>query len=425
MADNRLEISRLYWRFGFGPKPGQFEDSLSRGLSASQNELLNPGDVNLLPISFDDLGVRPQAGTRENIEYSLKVRQQNKDLVLWWLDQMVQVDHALIEKMTWFWHGHWATSIEKIGFARPMFLQNQTLRLHALGDFSLMAKAMLNDGALQFWLDGQDNVATAPNENLSREMMELFTLGVGNYTEGDVKELARAFTGYRVGRTSGAVSFTARRHDSKPITLLGKNLTSDSEAALAHLVSQNANQSFIPKRMWFRLINSESPHDTSLETAFNQRLISTLVYALGISNGMSDLKNSMVKSPVEWFVGMCRSLNILPSKIGTSDVIIRSLAKLSQVPFSPPNVGGWPTNEAWLNAASAQFRLAFSAVVLKAANLSSLQQVPSSQRVAFLADHLGVYQWSPRTQSALYSVRNDISRLYLLAVNSPEYVVSA
>jgi len=166
-------------------------------------------------------------------------------------------------------------------------------------------------------------------------------------------------------------------------------------------------------------------HDPALETAFNQRLISTLVYALGISHGMSDPKNSMVKSPVEWFIGICRSLSIKPSDLGNNEMVLRSLQKLAQVPFSPPNVGGWPTNESWLNAASAQFRLAFSGNILKKANFSLVQKVPAAQRVAFMADHLGVYQWSQRTQTALYGARNDVPRLYLLAVNSPEYVVSA
>lgn len=427
MADERLAISRLYWRFGFGPKPGEFKAALGKGLTSTQNELLTPhiSSIALADPIFDDVGPRPQAGTRANVEYSLKVRQQNKDLILWWLNRMAQVDHALEEKMTWFWHGHWATSIDKNGFARPMYLQNTTLRTHALGDFSQMAQAMFNDGALQYWLDGQDNVATAPNENLSREMMELFLLGVGNYTEGDVKELARAFTGYRTSRTGGGVTFTARRHDARPITLLGRNLTSDAAIAINHLLAQNSCQTFIPQRLWYRLINSDTAHDSSIELAFNQRLISTLVFSLGISDAMSNPTNSMVKAPVEWFIGICRSLGTSPSALGMDDAILRSLTKLAQIPFSPPNVGGWPTNEAWLNAASAQFRLAFSGAILKKGDLTFLGAVAPAQRVGFLADHLGVYRWSPRTESALTGARQDVARMYLLAINSPEYVVSA
>ena len=427
ISDERLALTRLYWRFGFGPKPGEFKKALVRGLSTMQHELLSPQENGkaLPEPTLDDVGPRPQAGTRANVEYSLKVRQQNKDLVLWWLNRMALVDHALEEKMTWFWHGHWATSIDKNGFALPMYVQNQTLRTHALGDFSLMAQAMFNDGALQFWLDGQDNVATAPNENLSREMMELFLLGVGNYTEGDVKELARAFTGYRTSRTGGGVTYVARRHDSKAITLLGRNLTSDASIAINYLVSQNTCQQFIPQRLWFRLINSETPHDASIDLAFNQRLISTLVYSLGISDAMSNPANTMVKSPVEWFIGICRSLGTSPSALGMDDVILRSLNKLAQVPFAPPNVGGWPTNEAWLNAASAQFRLAFSGNILKKVDLSFLKEVSLSKRVDYLADHLGVFQWSSRTENALFGARKDVARMYLLAINSPEYVVSA
>jgi len=100
---------------------------------------------------------------------------------------MVLSEHPLRERMTWFWHGHWATSYQKVDDALPMYIQNQTLRKFALGNFADMSRAMVNDGALIFWLDGQTNTIKAPNENLSRELMELFTLGVNRYFESDVR----------------------------------------------------------------------------------------------------------------------------------------------------------------------------------------------------------------------------------------------
>jgi len=427
MSGERLAISRLYWRFGFGPKPGEFVTAIQQGLRTTQEKLLHPDDnqITLTDPVFDDVGPRPQAGTVANTEYAKLVRAQNKSLVIWWLDRMALVPHSLLEKMTWFWHGHWATSIDKGGFARPMYIQNQTLRSHALGDFNAMTQAMFNDGALQFWLDGQDNIAAAPNENLSREMLELFTLGVGNYTETDVKELARAFTGYRTSRTGGGISFVARRHDTKPVTVLGRSLASEPKIVLNHILAQQSNQRFITQRLWYRLISSEKPHDESLELAFNQRLISSLVYAMGISSAMTNPTYSIVKSPVEWCVGICRSLDTSPTQLGLADQIVRSLSKLAQIPFSPPNVGGWPTNEAWLSAASSQFRLALSGAMIKKSDLTFLKAISAKDRVSFLSDHLGVYQWSSRTESALNGAKSDVQRLYLLAVNSPEYVVSA
>ncbi|NDE36287.1 MAG: DUF1800 family protein [Actinobacteria bacterium] len=110
------------------------------------------------------------------VAYATEKRAQLTSLTLWWLDRMVLSEHSLRERMTWFWHGHWATSYQKVDDALPMYLQNQTLRRNALGNFAQMSREMVNDAALIFWLDGQTNTIKAPNENLSRELMELFTL---------------------------------------------------------------------------------------------------------------------------------------------------------------------------------------------------------------------------------------------------------
>jgi uncharacterized protein (DUF1800 family) len=212
----RLAISRLYARFGFGPRPGEFAESLSRGLQSTQQSFLVKPDLALMQSQLkvpdvEDIGPRPPAGSTASDGYSARLREQNRGLALWWLDQMATTDFMLNEKMAWFWHGHWATSIDKVKFALPMYDQNQRLRTHALGNFATMSQEMFLDGALQIWLDGQDNTAKAPNENLAREFMELFTLGVGRYTEEDVKALSRIFTGYVVARTSGALTFAPRR----------------------------------------------------------------------------------------------------------------------------------------------------------------------------------------------------------------------
>jgi uncharacterized protein (DUF1800 family) len=131
------------------------------------------------------------------------MRKQRERLMLWWLDRMVRADDQLRERMTWFWHGHFATSLRKVRVASLMRGQNQTLRRLGLGDFKPLAQAMIIDPAMLVWLDG--NTAKAPNENLSREFMELFALGQGPYTESDVKQAARALTGWKVNRLNGSV----------------------------------------------------------------------------------------------------------------------------------------------------------------------------------------------------------------------------
>jgi len=426
----RLEIARLYSRFGFGPRPGEFEQALKAGVVATKQSLLNPAPIDTGAVALPtvtDLGKRPEPNTPEVITFARGLRTQSEAIELWWLDQMVATNKPLQEKMVWFWHGHWATSIGKVNYAMPMLLQNQTFRKFALGNFNDFSKAMFMDGALQIWLDGGDNTVKAPNENLSREMMELFLLGVNRYSETDVKELARAFTGYQVSRSSGVVVYNANRRDTKSVTILGKSAVMTPEDAISHLVSQQNCAQFIAERIWYRFISSQVPLPAShpMIGAFAGRDTASLVAALVNSSDLANPQYEMVKSPVEWFVGVCRALVLTPSKLDSFTKLHGYLDKLSQIPFSPPNVGGWPADEAWLSSASAQFRITFATWLVGQADLSAIQERIPAARAAYLADLLGVVEWSPRTSFALREVRDVIPRLVILAICSPEYVVSA
>ena len=432
METDRLEIARLYHRFGFGPRPGEFKAALNSGVAATRAALLTPPvkDISLAAISepkITDLGPRPDQKTNELIEFNIQLRQQVKELPLWWLDRMVLADHGLTERMTWFWHGHWATAIGKINFAYPMYIQNQSLRKYALGNFNEMANAMLVDGALQFWLDGGDNTAKAPNENLARELMELFVLGVNRYTETDVRELARALTGYQIVRSNGKVTFNSKRYDAGIKTILGSSTSFNGPAAVNHLVSQSDCAKFIVERIWFRFISSQLPVESAaqLEAAFTTRDTSKLIAAITDSTILSNPSYSIVKAPVEWFAGVARYLNLTPSNLKTSAQLLAYLDKLAQVPFSPPNVGGWPTDESWLSSASAQSRIQFAAWLIKQADLSALTAIAPNKRVAWLQDELGILPFSNRTRLALDGVKTNPAQLLQLAICSPEYVVSA
>ena len=432
MENDRLEIARLYHRFGFGPRPGEFKTALNNGLSATKAKFLSVPTIDLgaaqvAEPNITNLGTRPDQKTNELIEFNIALRQQVKDLPLWWLDRMALSDHALTERMTWFWHGHWATAIGKLNHAYPMYLQNQTLRKYALGNFGEMTAAMLNDGALQFWLDGGENTVKSPNENLARELMELFTLGVNRYTETDVRELSRALTGYQIERSSGKVTFNAKRYDSNIKTILGSSTTFNGNSAAAHLVAQKDTAKFIAERFWYRFISSqiELPSDNSLEKSFETRDISKLVGALTDSKILNNPSYSIVKPPVEWFVGVARYLKLTPSALKTPAQLLAYLDRLAQVPFNPPNVGGWPTDEAWLSSASAQYRIQFAAWLIKQADLSALAAIAPNKRIAWLQDELGVLTFSARTRLALDGVKGTPAQLLQLAICSPEYVVSA
>jgi uncharacterized protein (DUF1800 family) len=388
---------------------------------------VDAGAASVVLPEITDLGKRPAANSAEIVPYAIAIRFQIQQLVMWWLDRMAMSDHGLTERMTWFWHGHWATSIDKVNFALPMLNQNKTLRTYCLGNFKDMSRAMINDSALQYWLDGQDSTLTAPNENLGRELMELFILGVDRYTEDDVKASARALTGYQVVNYSGTLTFNPKRHDSTLITILGKTQAFTGETLSDFLVARDDNATFIAERLWYRFISSTETMPTSFaaKNALATRDISAGVKAMANDPAIRDEKNDLVKSPVEWFIAACRALKITPSALKTPAQLINYLNQMGQVPFSPPNVGGWPAAEAWLSSATAQYRITFATWLIKQGDLSALTAIPVESRVLKSADWLGVAEWTPRTQAALRNSLADPAQFTLLALCSPEFIVSA
>jgi len=406
MNAQRLETSRLLHRFGFGPRPGEYAQALIDGVAATRSKVLtvppiDAGAAKVVEPEMTDLGPRPKPNTAEIVPFAIAMRYQTQQMVVWWLDRMAASDHGLTERMTWFWHGHWATSVDKLNYPLPMFKQNKTMRATCLGNFATMTKAMINDGALQFWLDGQDNTSKAPNENLGRELMELFTLGVGRYTEDDVKSISRSLTGYQVNRSNGTVTVNQNRRDKNPVTLLGTTAVFTGDALADFLVARDDSAKFVAERLWYRFVSSTEDMPASFK------------------------KYPMVKAPVEWFIAACRALELTPSQLKTPAQMINFLEKLGQVPFYPPNVGGWPAGEAWLSSATAQYRISFATWLIKQSELSVLKSLTPAQRMLQSADGLGIAEWSPRTKNALRDAQADPAQFALLALCSPEYLVSA
>lgn len=433
MESQRLEISRLFARFNFGPVPGQFSQALQEGFKNTAAKILNVSEsdprLNLLqPPIFTDLGPRPsQSNKAASEKFTQDLKAQGVALIFWWLDRMALAKNPLIERMVWFWHGHWATSLDKVNFPLPMFKQNETLRRNALGNFRTMSHEMFHDGALQIWLDGNDNIKGAPNENLSREFMELFTLGVNMYTEDDVKAIARAFTGYQTVRSAGEVIFNPKRHDFDPIKVFGVNSPLDGDGAIDLILSKSECADFISDRLWYRLISSSLPRDAKIVAAqtFSQREVAPVINALVLNGALSDPRYSVVRQPVEWFIAVCRAFSLQPSKLSNRNFILGALQKMAQLPFYPPNVGGWPTDEAWLSSASAQFRISFATGLSKQIDFTALGAIAPEQRVAYIKDLLGILEFSPRTFTALTNAKSDLPQFFTLAVCSPEFVVNA
>jgi len=427
----RTALARLVHRVGFGPKPGQYQSMLAKGFDAAANELLYAprpayGDVKA-SLGIANLGPQPPPNSEGIVAYADSKRNQLRAMSLWWLDQMVVQDHPFLERMTWFWHGHWATSYIKVDEPVVMFDHIDKLRQHAVGNFSQMCEQMVLDGALVYWLDGQLNTASAPNENLARELMELFILGVNRYSEQDVKEAAKVLSGWKVVKHSGLVYQNPRQSFWGSSTVLGMSDRFDAVKLARFLSEQPAAQRFIPERLWYRFASSETalPAGSIVEGMFAGREILPAMASLAYSMAYADASHAVVKSPLEWLVGVLRALQITPSTYGNPDYLLSRLTNLGQRPLYPPNVGGWPADEAWLSVASAQTRIFTAQTLVSRADLSPVASVAQASRLDALADWLGVARWSARTRAALENAASDTRRQVTLALCSPEYVVSA
>ena len=238
---------------------------------------------------------------------------------VWWLDRMAAVTAPTPERLTWFWHGHFATSEEKVNRPNLMLAQNQTLRRLGLSDFRSLTQAMIADPAMIMWLDGQTNRLQEPNENLGRELMELFTLGVGHYSETDVRESARALTGWSVDPNKGTATLRPAKHDATVKTVLGRAAPYDADGLVDLLVGTPESARFVATRLWTRLVSPVPPDAAELDrlaVAYGPRTdLTALLRAIATSTAFHDPASSLVKAPVEWATGLARALGARPAAL--------------------------------------------------------------------------------------------------------------
>jgi uncharacterized protein (DUF1800 family) len=283
---------------------------------------------------------------------------------------------------------------------------------------------MLRDPALIVWLDGQRNTRKAPNENLARELMELFTLGVGNYTENDVKAGARVLTGWQVDRAAGTASLVPKRHDDAAVTLLGRTGTFDVDGYADLLVGHPAHVPFLASRIWLRYGSGDPAPEASMgRLVAAGRNATAMLTALGTDPAFPATAGHLVKQPVEWLVGAVRQLGIEPGK--ERKPVLSALRTLGQVPFRPPSVGGWPSGAAWLTTSSAQARLRSgqALVALAPKAVDTLTAAAKTDRLDALARLLVVDAWTDRTRAALAGAAGEPRRLLALGLATPEYTV--
>jgi len=258
--------------------------------------------------------------------------------------------------------------------------------------------------------------------------MELFALGVGNYTEDDVREAARALTGWTVDKETGEAKLVPKRRDDEPATIFGKKAAYTAESFVDLLLGREESAAFVVGRMWYRLVSPTPPDDdarTRLLAAYGpKRDIRATLRAIAEEPAFRDEATTLVKQPVEWLVGLLRALRLRPSALDEKVLgkVYKGLMGLGQVPFRPPSVGGWPSGASWLTTAAGITRLKLAEAIMKQANLDSLAQ--SKDRVEGVRELLVVDSWSDRTRAALGEVAADPAKVAALAACAPEYVVS-
>ena len=367
MASNLLKNQHLMWRAGFGPAASQLfqlntlaPSELFGALKKASSK--KPGYIDVADDYLKGLfmGADEIVRQQRNDADKKRIRQQNredlKSLNLYWLDEMVNSDAQLREKMAFFWHGHFACRNINIFYQQQLL---HIIRQHALGSFRDLLHAVSTSAGILNFLNAAQNKKGHPNENFAREVMELFTLGRGNYSEDDVKEAARAFTGWGAN-VSGDFVFRKFQHDSGSKTLLGKTGNFYGEDVLDILLDQPQTAFFITRKIYSFFVNDNIDKEKVqwLSTRFykNDYNIGLLLQDIFSSDWFFEEQNIgvKIKSPIELLVGIRR---MLPMQIENSEVQLVLQRLLGQLLFYPPNVAGWPGGKAWIDSSSLMMRL--------------------------------------------------------------------
>ena len=273
----------------------------------------------------------------------------------WWVRRMCLSPRPLQEKLTLFWHGHFATGAEKVRFTYPLYQQNQMLRANCAGNFEALVIAVSQDPAMLLYLDNALSRPERPNENYARELMELFTLGEGNYSEDDIKQLARALCGWTLHPEHFRFVDLPSRRDTGAKTLFNRTGNFKGAEAIRIVLEQRSAAPFICAKLWsfFAYENPESELVERMAAEFrkNRLELKPVLRSMFRSRAFYSAKarRSQIKSPAQWLVGAVRSLQAQPPE---TEIGVGMLAALGQNLFAPPNVKGWPGGYTWITTDS-------------------------------------------------------------------------
>lgn len=373
MATNQTKNLHLFWRAGFGPAAEQIQNFSSTApkemyAAIEKASSSKPIYINVAKNIYDGLvmgvsNVVNMEQVRKELQDNDKKRQFQKrsrdaikSLNLTWMEEMVNTNAQLREKMAFFWHGHFACRNLNIFFQQLLL---DDIRNNALGNFKDLLTAVSKSAAMLAFLNNQQNKKQSPNENFAREVMELFTMGRGNYTEKDIKEAARAFTGWSYD-LNGEFLFRKFQHDSGTKTFLGKTGNFSGEDIIDILLEQKQTANYITRKVYQFFVN-EKIDEANVQWLAKRFFesgyeISTLMNDIFTSKWFYDDENigAKIKSPIELIVGMRR---LLPMELENDEVQLLMQRTLGQMLFYPPNVAGWPGGNNWIDSSSLMLRM--------------------------------------------------------------------
>jgi uncharacterized protein (DUF1800 family) len=430
-------IAHLYRRAGFGATPAQVTASTAAGYGATVNQMLRGLAISdhaadavkvptftTPPADFRRLRTDPVA--RKALDKTLAA--ERLALTNWWLARMVASGQPLAEKLTLLLHGQFPTAISKVRFALYMYAQNQILRTQGAGSFTDLTQAVGTGAAMLIWLDaGSDNKAN-PNENFARELMERFTMGIGTYTEADVRAAAYCFTGWRVGR-GGVFSIDAGDHSTVAQTFLGTKGVTTGQQVIELATTSAASARYVPACLWSHLaypVTTSDPVVSDLSAVYaTDRNVTALLGAIFEHPRFTSVTamTGLIKQPTEYVVGALRALGFTASDVLSGKLNLEEpMAGMGQILFDPPSVGGWGQNQYWLSTAAALARWRLAQRLSEVADLSAIADVAPSARVEAASALLSVDSWSESTNAVLRRASGDPAALMTLALVSPEYV---
>lgn len=376
--DNFVNIKHLYNRAGFGISYADLYELSKKRLSKAVDKLFNLAEntADLKTVSQQEykeqqmllaaLGAKKEQSPEEKQqrEEITKLRnEKSRDLNIDWMQQMIAAKNPLLEKMTLFWHGHFACRTNNPFFSQQL---NNIQRTNALGNFKTLLMEVSKSPAMLDYLNNQQNRKGHPNENFSRELMELFTMGRGNYSETDIKEAARSFTGWTYNKT-GDFEFNQKVHDEREKTIFGQTGTFDGEAIIDKILEKPETATFICRKLYVFFVN-DSPneaHVKELATYFyiQKYNITALMKKLFMAEWFyaTENKGNKIKSPVEFLVNLSREFSVTYNK---PQILIQLQSSLGQYLFNPPNVAGWPGGKNWIDSSSLMLRMKIPSLVL-------------------------------------------------------------